>query len=72
MTVKHWKLQCPSVGMDQINHLYPAVFIYIYIQKKKKEGTMISTQIWKDLQNILTVAKSRVQNIAYNRLSVMF
>lgn len=33
---------------------------------------MISTQIWKDLQNTLTVAKSRVQNIAYNRLSVMF
>lgn len=41
------------------------------LYKKKKEGTMIAP-IWKELQNILTVAKSRVQNIAYNKLSVMF
>lgn len=60
-----------SINRDGLNKSsVPCSTTQLY--KKKKEGTMISTPIWKELPNTLTVVKSSVQNIAYNKLSVMF
>lgn len=72
MIGKYWKqLKCPSVG-DRFNKLwYTSTLEYHRATEGKREDNDVYIQIWKDRQDALLLAKSRVYNIAYDMLSFM-
>lgn len=72
MIGKYWKqLKCPSVG-DRLNKLwYTSTLEYHTAAEGKREDNDVYIQIWKDRQDALLLAKSRVYNIAYDMLSFM-